>query len=65
MTSKPTMETTQSAVPMTSNNDIGGFTVLDYCIFGLLFLISAGIGIYFAFKDRKKKTSDNYLLAGR
>uniref|UniRef100_H2Z0D0 Sodium-coupled monocarboxylate transporter 1 n=1 Tax=Ciona savignyi TaxID=51511 RepID=H2Z0D0_CIOSA len=41
------------------------FSTADYAVFGSLFLVSAFIGLYFAFVDRNKKTSENYLLAGR
>uniref|UniRef100_A0A0B7APP5 Sodium-coupled monocarboxylate transporter 1 n=1 Tax=Arion vulgaris TaxID=1028688 RepID=A0A0B7APP5_9EUPU len=41
------------------------FSVLDYVIFAAVLVISAGIGFYHAWKDRKQKTSDEFLLAGR
>nr|XP_002120451.1 sodium-coupled monocarboxylate transporter 1-like [Ciona intestinalis] len=41
------------------------FSVADYIVFCALFVVAAGIGMFFAIKDRKKKTSENYLLAGR
>ena len=47
------------------NRSVGTFSVVDYCVFGGLFFISAAIGVYFAIVDRKKKSSENYLLAGR
>ncbi|ESO87029.1 hypothetical protein LOTGIDRAFT_107431 [Lottia gigantea] len=41
------------------------FSAWDYVIFALILVISAGIGFYFAFKDRKKKNIQEFLLAGR
>lgn len=51
--------------PTGVDDNISAFTALDYVIFGCLFLVTAVIGIYFAIVDRKEKTSENYLLAGR
>ncbi|XP_055876018.1 sodium-coupled monocarboxylate transporter 2-like [Biomphalaria glabrata] len=41
------------------------FSWLDYVIFAGILLVSAGIGLYHAIKDRKNKSLDNFLLAGR
>lgn len=41
------------------------FGVADYAIFGLMLVISALIGIYYAFKDRYKNSTDEFLLGGR
>lgn len=38
---------------------------VDYVIFGLMLLVSAGIGVYFRFSGGKQKTTDEYLLAGQ
>ena len=37
----------------------------DYLVFVLVLLISASIGIYYGWKDRKKKTAESYVLANR
>ena len=37
----------------------------DYTVFACTLIISAAIGLYYAIKDRKKNTTDEYLLAGR
>jgi len=42
------------------------FGVWDYIVFGGLFVISAGIGVFFALVSRKKqKNSDDYLMGSR
>lgn len=37
----------------------------DYLVFTATLTFSAGIGIYYAYKDRKQITLDDYLMAGR
>ena len=39
------------------------FGTWDFVIFGLVLLLSAGIGIYFAWVDRKKD-SEEYMMGG-
>ena len=41
------------------------FQAADYVVFGATLLLSAAIGLFYAIKDRKRNTTDNYLLAGR
>ncbi|CAG5135836.1 unnamed protein product, partial [Candidula unifasciata] len=41
------------------------FSAVDYGIFAAVLAISAGIGAWFAWKDRRKKGIDDFLLAGR
>ena len=41
------------------------FGVVDYVLFILTLLISAGIGIFYAIWDRKKNTPQDFLLGGR
>ncbi|KAK7111529.1 sodium-coupled monocarboxylate transporter 1-like [Littorina saxatilis] len=40
------------------------FSTLDYIIFAGILIISAGIGFYHAWKDRRKDTLKEFLLAG-
>ncbi|XP_050391445.1 sodium-coupled monocarboxylate transporter 2 [Patella vulgata] len=40
------------------------FSMVDYFIFGGTLLVSSVIGIYYAIKDRKKKSIKDFLLAG-
>ena len=37
----------------------------DYLLFILVLVISAAIGIFYAWKDKKKQTTANFLLGGR
>jgi Na+/proline symporter len=42
------------------------FSWLDYCVFGGMLLISALIGIYFAFfAKQKQNTTNEYLMGGK
>jgi len=41
------------------------FAVLDYVVFGSMLFLSAGIGLFYAVKDRKLQNTEEYLLAGR
>ena len=41
------------------------FSAFDYAVFALMLLVSAGIGFYFAWKERNKKNVNEILLGGR
>ncbi|XP_046352866.2 sodium-coupled monocarboxylate transporter 1-like [Haliotis rufescens] len=41
------------------------FTIPDYVLFSLTLAISAGIGLFYAIKDRNKINSKEYLLGGK
>ncbi|XP_039249057.2 sodium-coupled monocarboxylate transporter 2-like [Styela clava] len=43
----------------------GYFQVADFVIFGGILFSSALIGIYFAYKDRRDETTENYYFGGR
>ncbi|XP_054711298.1 putative sodium-dependent multivitamin transporter [Uloborus diversus] len=38
---------------------------VDYIIFAVMLLVSAGIGVFFRFSGGKQKTTEEYLLAGK
>lgn len=40
------------------------FHVVDFVLFGLMLAFSASIGIFYAVKDRNKKNTKEFLLAG-
>ncbi|KAE8615071.1 hypothetical protein XENTR_v10008401 [Xenopus tropicalis] len=50
---------------MVTPGNIGSFTVWDYVVFALMLLISAVIGIYYAFAGGGQKTSKDFLMGGR
>ncbi|NXR73047.1 SC5A8 protein, partial [Pycnonotus jocosus] len=50
---------------VSSSGRMGGFTVWDYVVFAAMLLISAIIGIYYAFVGGGQKTSKDFLMAGR
>ncbi|XP_068003920.1 sodium-coupled monocarboxylate transporter 2 isoform X2 [Melanerpes formicivorus] len=45
--------------------EIKTFVAWDYAVFAALFLVCASIGVFFAVKERKKKTSKEFLVGGR
>ncbi|XP_039721923.1 sodium-coupled monocarboxylate transporter 2 isoform X1 [Pteropus medius] len=45
--------------------EVKNFVVWDYVVFAALFIISSGIGVFFAIKERKKMTSTEFLVGGR
>ncbi|XP_051000271.1 sodium-coupled monocarboxylate transporter 2 [Acomys russatus] len=44
---------------------VKNFEAWDYVVFAGLFVISSGIGVFFAIKERKKATSREFLIGGR
>uniref|UniRef100_A0A8C2DK38 Solute carrier family 5 member 12 n=1 Tax=Cyprinus carpio TaxID=7962 RepID=A0A8C2DK38_CYPCA len=44
---------------------VGTFQVGDYAVFAALFVVSSGIGVFFAIKERKKASSKEFLVGGR
>uniref|UniRef100_A0A8C3NV87 Solute carrier family 5 member 12 n=1 Tax=Cyanoderma ruficeps TaxID=181631 RepID=A0A8C3NV87_9PASS len=45
--------------------EVKKFVAWDYVVFAALFLVSASIGVFFAIKERKKKTSKEFLVGGK
>ncbi|XP_005499453.2 sodium-coupled monocarboxylate transporter 2 [Columba livia] len=45
--------------------EVKKFMAWDYVVFAGLFLVCASIGVFFAVKERKKKTSKEFLVGGR
>ncbi|NXC10641.1 SC5A8 protein, partial [Orthonyx spaldingii] len=50
---------------VSSSGGMARFTVWDYVVFAAMLLISAIIGIYYAFVGGGQKTSKDFLMAGR
>ena len=44
---------------------VRSFVPADYAVFALMLVMSTVIGFYYAIKDRKKQSTEEYLLAGR
>lgn len=49
----------------TVESDENTFHWADYLVFGVSLAISLGIGIFFAIVDRKKKSTEEFLMGGR
>ena len=47
------------------DNSTQRFVIVDYVVFGCMLLLSTGIGLFYAIKDRKQQNTEEYLLAGR
>lgn len=47
-----------------TGSELAHFTVIDYCVFVILLLLSSSIGVYFGFFSNKLKTAEDYLLGG-
>ncbi|KAM6394528.1 LOW QUALITY PROTEIN: sodium-coupled monocarboxylate transporter 2-like [Pluvialis apricaria] len=45
--------------------EVKKFVAWDYLVFAALFLVCASIGVFFAVKERKKKTSKEFLVGGK
>uniref|UniRef100_A0A667ZUM4 Solute carrier family 5 member 12 n=1 Tax=Myripristis murdjan TaxID=586833 RepID=A0A667ZUM4_9TELE len=48
-----------------THSTVGMFQIWDYVVFACLFVVSSGIGVFFAVKERKKASSREFLVAGR
>lgn len=48
-----------------AENPVETFTTVDYVVFALLFVVSSGIGVFFAVKERKADSSKDFLVGGR
>lgn len=47
------------------DNSLRTFQAWDYVVFSCLFVVSSGIGVFFAVKERKKAPSKEFLVGGR
>ncbi|XP_020837990.1 sodium-coupled monocarboxylate transporter 1-like [Phascolarctos cinereus] len=50
---------------MSAPREIGTFVVWDYLVFAGMLLISAAIGVYYAFAGGGQQTSNDFLMGGR
>ncbi|KAM4711822.1 sodium-coupled monocarboxylate transporter 1 [Anableps anableps] len=50
---------------MSESSMVGSFAVADYVVFALMLLVSAAVGVYFAWTDRRQRSSGDFLTGGR
>ncbi|XP_062373890.1 sodium-coupled monocarboxylate transporter 1 [Sardina pilchardus] len=50
---------------MDATSTVGFFSVWDYAVFALMLLVSAAIGVYYAYVNRGPQSSSDFLMAGR
>lgn len=50
---------------MVTCRKVGGFAVWDYVVFGVMLLISAAIGVYYAFAGGGQRSREAFLMGGR
>ncbi|XP_035531766.1 sodium-coupled monocarboxylate transporter 1-like [Morone saxatilis] len=43
----------------------GSFVVADYVVFALMLVVSAAVGVYYAWADRGQRSSGDFLMGGR
>lgn len=43
----------------------GSFVVADYVVFALMLVMSAAVGVYYAWADRGQQSSGDFLMGGR
>ncbi|KAK1906378.1 Sodium-coupled monocarboxylate transporter 1 [Dissostichus eleginoides] len=44
---------------------VGSFVAADYLVFALMLLVSAAVGVYYAWTDRGQQSSGDFLMGGR
>lgn len=43
----------------------GSFVAADYVVFAVMLAVSAAVGVYFAWTDRRQRSSGDFLTGGR
>lgn len=43
----------------------GSFVAADYAVFALMLMVSAAVGVYYAWADRGQRSSQDFLTGGR
>ncbi|XP_058988274.1 sodium-coupled monocarboxylate transporter 2-like isoform X2 [Musca domestica] len=59
------IEATKPTVMMENTNKIFSFGPVDYIVFAIMLMVSAGIGVYFGFFSKSKNTTEEYLMGGK
>lgn len=50
---------------MSGNAGVGSFAAADYVVFAVMLLVSAAVGVYYAWVDRGQRSSSDFLTGGR
>ncbi|TNM91409.1 hypothetical protein fugu_019789 [Takifugu bimaculatus] len=50
---------------MSGNAGVGSFAAADYVVFAVMLLVSAAVGVYYAWADRGQRSSSDFLTGGR
>lgn len=50
---------------MSGNAVVGSFEAADYVVFAVMLMISAAVGVYYAWADRGQSSSGDFLTGGR
>lgn len=50
---------------MSGTAGVGSFAAADYVVFALMLLVSAAVGVYYAWADRGQRSSSDFLTGGR
>lgn len=43
----------------------GSFVIADYLVFAFMLMVSAAVGVYYAWADRGQRNSGDFLMGGR
>lgn len=43
----------------------GSFATTDYVVFAMMLVVSAAVGVYYAWADRGQRSSGDFLMGGR
>lgn len=44
---------------------VGSFVAADYAVFAFMLVVSAAVGVYYAWVDRGQRSSGDFLMGGR
>lgn len=44
---------------------VGSFVAADYAVFAFMLVVSASVGVYYAWVDRGQRSSGDFLMGGR
>lgn len=50
---------------MSGNTRVSSFVAGDYVVFAVMLMVSAAVGVYYAWADRGQRSSGDFLTGGR